>query len=99
MSNSKETAHSLFDVLTSKFKKALHNAASLSLQIGNFNNISATFLICSCFNDICSIAVAVNYRLKQIEGIQDRIQNAIEEIQHKEEEEISYSDIDSEPWE
>lgn len=59
------------DVLLSKFSTALRNVTSLSIGIGYINQASAPHLVGSAFKDIASIAVSIDYKLKQIKDIQD----------------------------
>ncbi|KAK8892068.1 ribosomal protein P0 (A0) (L10E) [Tritrichomonas musculus] len=58
------------DVLSAKFSQALTNVAGLSLGIGYINQASAPHMVGAAFKDVASIAVAVDYQLKQIEDIQ-----------------------------
>ncbi|OHT01805.1 ribosomal protein L10 [Tritrichomonas foetus] len=57
-------------VLGGKFAEALKNVAGLSLGIGYVNQASAPHMVGAAFKDVASIAVAVDYKLKQIEELQ-----------------------------
>ena len=58
------------EVLSGKFAEALKNVAGLSIGIGYANQASAPHLVGAAFKDVASIAVAIDYKLKQIEELQ-----------------------------
>ena len=58
------------EVLSGKFATALKNVAGLSIGIGYVNAASAPHMVGSAFKDIASIAVAIDYQMKQIADIQ-----------------------------
>ena len=58
------------DVLAAKFGAALQRVAGLSVAIGYANKASAPHLVAAAFKNVASIAIAVDYKMKQIEEIQ-----------------------------
>ena len=58
------------DVLAEKFGAALRRVTGLSLAIGYANKASGPHLVAAAFKNVASIAVAVDYKMKQIEEIQ-----------------------------
>lgn len=58
------------DTLMSKFSQGLKRVVSLSLGLGYPNKASGPHLIGSAFKDVASLAVGIEYQLKQIEEIQ-----------------------------
>ncbi|OHT01321.1 ribosomal protein L10 [Tritrichomonas foetus] len=59
------------EVLSSTFLAALTNVSSLSLGIGYCNKVSAHHMVGNAFKEVASVAVAIDYRIKQLLDIQN----------------------------